>query len=53
MTSQSQSSQDKIYRKLAASLDLDDFSYTYRPKMKVCGQVSALDDECSNNGVRK
>ena len=36
---------DKIQKKLAASLDFEDFTSTYRAKMKVYGQVSALDDE--------
>ena len=39
---------DKIQRKLAASLDFEDFTSTYKAKMRVYGQVSALDTEESN-----
>ena len=36
---------DKIQRKLASSLDFEDFTLTYKAKMKVYGQVSVLDEE--------
>ena len=36
---------DKIQKKLASSLDFEDFTLTYKAKMKVYGQVSALDEE--------
>merc|ERR1719219_192587 len=35
---------DKIQRKLASSLDFEDFTLTYKAKMKVYGQVSVLDE---------
>ena len=40
---------DKIQKKLAASLDFtEDFTATYKAKMRVYGQVSARDDEANN-----
>ena len=42
---------DKIQRKLAASLDFEDFTSTYKAKMRVYGQVSALDTADESNPV--
>ena len=42
---------DKIQRKLAASLDFEDFTSTYKAKMRVYGQVSALDTTEESNPV--
>ena len=42
---------DKIQRKLAASLDFEDFTSTYKAKMRVYGQVSALDTAEESNPV--
>ena len=42
---------DKIQRKLAASLDFEDFTSTSQAKMRVYGQVSALDTADESNPV--
>ena len=42
---------DKIQRKLAASLDFEDFTATYKAKMRVYGQVSALDTADESKSV--